>query len=150
MGMKASLSLKRHVTVLDETVVFLRSLVSEIEFTKSGINIILARFSAESTMKSLVFLKNFTDAECYSDFHGLWRKSIGGFPYYKSREKEKMLQLGSFLGTTDVTGQTEMINLYISYFSEYRSKAKEEYESRGKMYSLLGLFTGAAVYILLI
>lgn len=148
--MKTSLSLKKHVTVLDETVILLNSLISEIQFSKSGINRILSQFSLEPSMKNLGFLSYYYEADIYADFHDLWRKSISSCSYYRSGEKKKMLQLGAYLGTTDVNSQMNMINLYLKYFSEYRNKARDEYERCGKIYSLLGLFTGAAVYILLI
>ncbi len=149
-GMKISLLLKRRVTVLEETVVFLNSLIAEIQFSKSGIPRILNTFSSADSMQSLVFLKSFSEMGEYSDFRRIWKESISLFSYYKSEEKEKMLQLGSYLGTTDTDSQISTIKLYLSYFVGYRDRALEDYGRNGKMSSLLGLFIGASVFILLI
>lgn len=145
-----SLLLKERVTVLEETVIFLNSLIAEIQFSKSGIPRILNMFSSADSMKSLMFLNCFSETGEHSDFRRIWKESISSFSYYKSEEKEKMLQLGSFLGTTDTDSQISTIKLYLSYFVGYRDKAIEDYAKNGKMSSLLGMFIGASVFILLI
>lgn len=150
MGMKLSSSLKRHLTVLEETVVLFNSLVTEIEFSKAEITKILGRFSDEPSMKTLSFLRGFKETGDYDDFHALWSEAVSAFPYYKREEKEKMLQLGTFLGTTDVNNQMSMIRLYLNCFGEYRERARSEYEKQGRIYSLLGLFIGASAYILIL
>ena len=65
-------------------------------------------------------------------------------------EKIKMLQLGSFLGTTDADNQISTIKLYSGFFEKYRQCAVAEYEKYGRIASLFGMFAGASVFILLI
>lgn len=148
--MKASSLLRKRVTVLEETVYLLNALMSEIRFSKISIIAILSSLSEETSVKNLDFLKRFSDFDLYGDFHKEWHKAITVFPYYKNEEKAKMLQLGSFLGTTDTDSQIKTINLYFTYFEGYRENAKSEYDKYGKVSSLFGLFVGASVFILLL
>ncbi len=135
---------------MDETIIFLNTLCAEIEFSKMSILKILSYFTKEASMKSLCFLNDFSDGDVPENFHSVWKHSINTFPYYKSEEKEKMLQLGSFLGTTDVENQLKTIRLYLFFFESYRDNAVNEYEKYGKISALFGLFIGASVFLLLI
>ncbi len=148
--MKISSLLRKRITVLEETVFFLNSLMSEIEFSKMNIPEILSALSEESSLKNLKFLNRFPGLEIYGDFRKEWCTGINSFPYYKSEEKVKMLQLGTFLGTTDTNSQIKTIKLYFAYFGSYKENAVNEYEKYGKITSLFGLFIGASVFILLL
>lgn len=147
-GMKISLLLKKHLTVLEETIGFLNSLIAEIQFSKKGIPEILLILSSAPSMQNLTFLKSFSDSREFTDLREAWLNSISSFSGYKSDEKEKMLQLGTFLGTTDTDNQISTIKLYLAYFSEYRDRARSYYEKNGKLSSLLGMFIGASVFVL--
>ncbi len=148
--MKISLLLKKRVTLIEETIIFLNTLITEIEFSKRNVFEIFSVLSSEASMKNLPFLKSFGKSEEHSDFHSLWIKSINSTQSYKSEEKEKLLQLGNFLGTTDAKSQINTIRLYTVFFENYREKAVYEYEKYGKVSPLFGLFAGACIFILLI
>ena len=149
-GMRISLLLKKRVVVLEETLTFLSSLISEIRFSKNNIIKILSDLSSDEALNSLYFLKSFSCFTDNSDFRDIWIVSVKAFQYYKMEEKVKMLQLGAFLGSTDVESQIKTINRYIVFFENFLSKAETEYEKYGKTASLFGLFTGASVFILFI
>lgn len=149
-GMRISLLLKKRVVVLEETLTFLSSLISEIRFSKNNINKILSDLSSDEALNSLYFLKSFSFFTDNTDFRDIWIVSVKAFQYYKMEEKVKMLQLGAFLGSTDVESQIKTINRYIVFFENFLSKAETEYEKYGKTASLFGLFTGASVFILFI
>ncbi len=135
---------------MQETVVFLDSLCTGIGFSKGGIVKLLSELSSESSFKSLKFLKTFTDYPDYEDFRKMWKEAVSSFAYYKRDEKMKMLQLGSFLGTTDADNQISTIRLYSVFFENYLKTAAEEYEKYGKVSSLFGMFAGATVFIILL
>ena len=149
-GMKISSLLKKRITVLDETLFLLNSVMSEIEFSKTDIVKILSALSAEASLRSLLYLKRFCELDSYGNFHKEWHSAVISFPYYKSEEKDKLLQLGSFLGTTDISSQLSTLRLHFNYFVKYRDNAVSEYEKYGKVSSLFGLFAGASVFILLL
>lgn len=149
-GMKVSLLLKRRILVMDETLIFLRSLGAEIHFARSDIRKILYDLSSGESLKSLSFLEGFADYSENTDFPLVWHDCISSFSLYKSDEKSKMLQLGSFLGTTDADSQIKTIKLHESFFENYREKAITDNDKYGKAASLIGLFLGASVFILLI
>lgn len=150
MGMKVTSLLKMRVNVLEESVIFLDALINEIEFSKTDIISVLSKFSNESSMKNLTFLSYIADFGYESIFYSRWKYALDSFTYYKSEEKEKMLQLGSFLGTTDAKTQISTINLYKTFFEKYKNNAAADFEKYGKSSSLFGLFLGASVFILLL
>ncbi len=136
--------------MLDETILLLNSVMAEIQFSKADIVKIISEISFESAVKNLSFLENLSDIPVYEDFRSAWQKSINLFPYYKREEKERLLQLGSFLGTTDVDSQIDTLKLYLSFFEVYRFNSQNEYEKYGKASSLFGFFIGASIFILLL
>lgn len=149
-GMRISLSLKKRVRILEETVVFLNALSSEIKFSKNNIIKILSDLSSYKSLNNLLYLDCFASVTEYADFRNMWIAALKSFPYYKREEKEKMLQLGNQLGVTDTDNQINTIKLFIVFFENYLNVAKAEYEKYGKTASLFGLFTGASAFILLI
>lgn len=128
----------------------LRSLEAEINFARSDIRKILNNFSNESSMRNLRFLNIFSDCNENTDFHLLWYDAVSSFPFYKRDEKFKLLQLGSFLGTTDAVSQIKAINLYESFFDNYLKNAMADNDKYGKAASLFGMFFGASVFIIII
>ncbi len=135
---------------MEETVFFLNSLMSEIEFSKMNIPEILSSMSERESVRNLTFLERFYDFGLYGDFRNEWYEGISSFSCYKSEEKEKMLHLGTFLGTTDTESQVKTLKLYFNYFENYRENAVSEFDKYGKISSLFGMFLGASVFVLLI
>ncbi len=142
--------LKRRISILEETVVFLNALCSEIKFSKNNIIKILSDLSAHKSLNNLLYLDCFSSAIDYADFRNLWIGAVKSFPYYKRDEKLKMLQLGTYLGVTDTDNQINTINLFIVFFENYLNNAKTEYEKYGKIAPMFGLFAGASAFILFI
>ncbi len=142
--------LKNRITVMEETLFFLNSLMSEIEFSKMNIPEILSSLSEREAVRNLTFLGRFSDFGLYGDFRKEWCEGISSFSCYKSEEKEKMLQLGAFLGTTDTESQIKTLKLYFNYFENYRENAVSEFNKYGKVSSLFGMFLGASVFVLLL
>ena len=57
---------------------------------------------------------------------------------------------GKALGTTDVEGQLNHIELYKNILNSQLIKSKEEYKEKSKLYKVLGFFTGSIIAIMFI
>lgn len=148
MGMKASSQLKSRVSAIEETILLLSNISVEIKFTRKDLAEILKSFSNDSAYKNLSYLQSFSKYTTYDDFRSCWRVEIEAFTLYKSEEKEKMLQLVSCLGTTDVENQIRTIKLFSSYFDNYLINAVNDFNKFGKTAPMTGLFAGACIFIL--
>ena len=149
-GMNIATLLKKRVAIIDETIIFMDSLIAEIGFEKITLPQILHRLSEDALIGNLYYLKAFNDGSEYIDFNHRWCENIKSFPYYKNYEKDKLIQLGNFLGTTDADSQINTIKIYLSFFENYRKNAMNEFDRFGKTSPLFGLFAGAAAFILLV
>lgn len=67
----------------------------------------------------------------------------------KAEDKEELLNFGKMLGTTDTEGQLKHLELYKNIFSERQAAAKEEYQTKSKLYKTLCI-SGTATFALLI
>lgn len=150
IGIRMSLLLKRRKLLIEETLVFLNCLAVEISYSREDIVSIVNKLSSEKPMMNLLFLKICSDnTKNGLDFPEAWREAVNGVSVYKREEKEKLLQLGSFLGTSDSENQINTIKVYSSFFEEYRNYAEEDYDKYGKVSTLFGVFLGAAIFILM-
>ncbi len=144
-----SLLLKKRQILLEETITFLNVLIVSIEYSRMNIIRIICSLSEEGTVRNLDFIRNCAcELERGSDFPKAWNESVKDALLYKSSEKDKLLQLGAFLGTSDSVNQINIIKSYIVYFSGFLDNAADDYNRYGKVLSLFGMFLGSAVFIL--
>lgn len=132
------------------TVLFLQRLSDEIRYSRSNISEIIYRICSEASFGELDYLSKCNEYITGGyDFPFAWRKSVETTPLYKSKEKEKIIQLGNFLGTSDCESQVNTINLYSAFFEKYHSEAVKDSEKYVKLACVSGIFIGASVFILL-
>lgn len=86
-------------------------------------------------------------------FEVIWQETAKEFMRTEGFGKEdlQLLELlGSSLGYLDLTMQTETLNLAIIRTEETIGIAKEQQESRGKLYQTMGVTVGALLTLLII
>lgn len=86
-------------------------------------------------------------AEC-ADIHTAWDLACEALP--KSPEKELLKELGHSLGTSDKSGQLQMIEMYTERLSAFRDEAEECYKKKGSALSKVGMLCGAAAAVLIL
>lgn len=69
---------------------------------------------------------------------------------FNSKDKELLTSFFKDLGTTDIDGELSHIKMYQDLFSEQYRISKEDIKSKGKLYRMLGLFSGLAFVVLFI
>lgn len=85
------------------------------------------------------------------DFPEAWQRALEKETLpYSAEEKEKLLQLGNNLGTSDLKGQLSLMEIYSDFFSEYTQKAKSKEKKYGNTAVVLGALIGSMFFIILI
>lgn len=111
------------------------------------------RVVAESFCSEDFPLMNCNDIDCEKPYDKAFESSVdkinNRFSLTKA-DKELLVQFGSKLGSTDVTGQVAHAELYIELFNERLSKAREEESSKSKLYRVLGFSLGCAISLLVV
>ena len=151
-GVMLSSRLKRRSTFLGETVMFISQVSMEIEYVNLPLFEIFEKIVSGSCCRSLDFVPCCLEKwEKGEDFSFSWESSVekSSLPM-KKEERQKLKNLSLLLGTSDASGQKNLLTLYRSYFSSYYEKALKEYEKYGKMCVTLGVVMGTGIFIMLI
>ena len=69
---------------------------------------------------------------------------------FNNKDKELLSSFFKDLGTTDIDGELSHIKMYQELFSEQYKLSKEDIKNKGKLYRMLGLFSGLAFVVLFI
>ncbi len=86
-------------------------------------------------------------------FNNYWRECIESIPKTYALKKDDyslLYEFGKLLGTTDIEGQLNHIDLYCELFETNINNSKQELKQKSKLFILLGLFSGITIALLLI
>ena len=85
-------------------------------------------------------------------FGQLWREALDGEPdlLLDERESQILLELGEVLGRYDVEGQSGALRNSVLELERCLAGAEEEQRRLGRVYTTLGLGSGAMLVILLL
>ncbi|MCM1392734.1 MAG: stage III sporulation protein AB [Ruminococcus sp.] len=150
-GIHLSLHLKRRTSLLEKTVLMLESMKLDFEYLALPLDEMIYKYSDSQPYLSINFIH-----ECCRklrsglDFPSAWSGSVKTTSLYTSEEKDKLLQLGSILGTSDCGGQISMLEMYIGYFNQFLKNARSKSENYSGMCVYLGVFCGIGMFVLLI
>ncbi|MCH5300048.1 MAG: stage III sporulation protein AB [Ruminococcus sp.] len=151
-GFYFSERLKSRLNFLKEFISFLKSLQIQLRYCNGDILQILPLCSDSKTLEP--FIKNLSDKNKeYSSFAEIWKDSV----IYISKSNcltksdiNSMLEFGNILGTTDVAGQLNHIDLYIEIFNKAYENAREELKSKSKLYKTMGFFIGTTIALMIV
>lgn len=107
----------------------------------------LIKSSAPELLNS--FLKNSNE----DNFQLYWSRCVSDIPKSFALKKDDIsliFEFGKLLGTTDVEGQLNHINLYKELIDTNINNSFSELNSKSKLYKLLGLFAGLTIALLLL
>lgn len=124
---------------------FLTNLETNIRYTPDDI-ITLIKRSTPNYLTDIFC----SDSSVLTDY---WTESISRIPKsygLKSDDYSLLNEFGRILGTTDIDGQLNHIELYKSLFNNSLNNSLKEYKNKSKLYKLLGFFCGACLSIMLI
>ena len=102
-------------------------------------------------MSKLAFLKRAkTYYENGQSFEKSWKAALDEENVMGESEREKLIMLGSSLGKSGRKEQLKMLKLHSDSISEQIKLNAEEFRNKRKLFSSLGILTGAMVSVLLI
>ena len=84
------------------------------------------------------------------DFPSAWEAAVKREDILSCEEKQKLLQLGSFLGTSDLESQISVIRLYLISFDEYRKEARLKSNKYADTCIYVGVFCAIGLFVMLI
>lgn len=147
-GYVQSHRLSQRVVLLEETLRFLNAAQTEIRYSAADVAEIVQRHGS-----GLTFLRQCA-AYCRegTDFHTAWEAGVcAGSKGTGLTEQDRALlrDFGDGFGTSDVEGQLSHFRLYAELFGDRLERAREEKTSKGKLYLMLGSFSGIAMALFL-
>ena len=153
-GRAYSLTISHRVKELEAVMSMLKYLSAEIRYLMAPIQDIIKNLSRKSELLPLKFLEVCrTNIDNGEDFPTAWKKAIDDYRQVgqlKDDDLRLLYSLGEEIGTTDLTGQEGVCNMY-SELIDIKLQEARCYESKYKeFYSALGILGGLAVIIILI
>lgn len=152
IGINRASKLNLRVNLIEKTKLFIDAVKIEINYTNSSLPLIIENFSSQDTFETLDFLNLCQEKMNQgADFPFAWKNAItqSSQPYIED-EKDKLINLGASLGTSDLNGQLSLLNMYSIYFDEFLTQAKKQKDKYSNMSVSLGVFIGLAVFVLVL
>lgn len=125
---------------------FLSTLEINLRFKNTEI-FSLVKSSAPDMLK--IFFKESRE----NNFQLYWSDCVSGVPKsfaLKNDDISLISEFGKLLGTTDIDGQINHINLYKELIDKNINNSFEELKAKSKLYKLLGIFAGLTIALLLL
>lgn len=147
-GYAQSHRLSQRVEQLEKTLRFLTAAQTEIRYSAADVAEIVQKHGS-----SLAFLRQCA-SHCREgeDFHSAWEEGVRtGTKGTGLTEKDRSLlrDFGDGFGASDVEGQLSHCRLYAELLGDRLERAREEKSRKGKLYLMLGSFSGIAVALFL-
>lgn len=146
IGYYLSIRLKHRYDFLNSFKEFLSILKIKMIYNADEI-FTLIKSSSPDCLKE-IFTKPVKDS-----FSEYWRDCIEKIPKFyalKQEDYKLLIEFGTLLGTTDIEGQINHIDLYSRMLDSNINNSESELKQKSKLYKLLGLFSGLTVALLLI
>lgn len=152
VGVNYARELKDRTKLIESTLLMIKQIKIEIEFLNLPLFEMVQKISKSDSFKSLDYLSNCC---CLIkegiDFPLAWNRAIKeSLEKYNRSEKDKLLLLGESLGSTDISSQISMLNVYESYFLQEATLAKEKEKKYASLYITLGVLFGSMMFIIII
>lgn len=149
-GQLVNKRIKKRVTSLEEMIIFVEGINSQILFSKNNIETIISDLShaCEIKLKTICELSKNNNP----DFPEKWRNSVEKFyrdDCFKTEDKKILISFGKNLGVTDLQGQSNNCRLHLSMLEKQLIRAQKDAEEKLKTNSALSLFLALAVVIIL-
>ncbi len=145
VGQWESLKLSLRVRHLEELLVFIKNIETEIRFSSVPLLPLLKKYS-KTIPWMRICVKHMESGE---DFSGSWKKAVGQASGVWEKERDLLLRLGEGLGKTDLQGQISHCEMIFKLLEEVLEKAKEEQKNKSRIYQTLGAFGGIAIALLI-
>ena len=148
-GQYANIRLKKRLSSLENLVIFIEGINSQISFSQNNITDIMKNLN-DSANHNLKIINELIDMSG-NDFTKNWEKSVEMFSRYDCLNKEDkniLLSFGKTLGVTDLQGQSNNCRLHIGMLNRQLSSARENVRDRSKINTAISAFFAVAAVII--
>lgn len=150
-GFRMSEKIKQREESLRIILHMINRISSLIEYSSAHVCDILKVLAEDETLNKLSFIER---AETYYEngrsFEKSWKKAIYEDSVIGESERERLIMLGSSLGKSGRKDQLNMLKLHSDSISEQIKLNAEDFMNKRKLFTSLGILTGAMVSVLLI
>lgn len=149
-GYLQSHKLTARVRFLEAFLQFLTWLETQIRYSASELEALLAGYEAPLTLQPLL-------TECAGrmgqdePFSQAWDQGVALLPKESGLlpgDRQLLCQFAEGLGSTDVQGQITHCAMQRAFFTNRLEEARDERQKKGKLYTMLGSFAGVGVSLL--
>ncbi|HIR03856.1 MAG TPA: stage III sporulation protein AB [Candidatus Scatovicinus merdipullorum] len=152
-GLCASQRLTARVSFFEGFLAFLVRLQTQIRFNADDLSRLLATDEADGAVA--VFLKECRQTAQTEDRNVMqvWPQAVDRIPKntgLTSDDRKLLKDFSAALGTTDIDGQVAHCELYKTLAGARLEQAREEKAKKGKLYRMLGVFSGVCVSLLIL
>lgn len=148
IGIKKSQRLYRRRDFINDFLVFLDSLATNIRYSGDELSVIISK--SEDPFGKAVY-DSYRKSE--GSFFERWKKAVikisDGYSL-KHDDKQLLCSFGEKLGITDVEGQLKHIELYKGLAKAHLDDSKKDITEKSRLYKTMGFFVGAAVALIVI
>lgn len=148
IGFKKSQRLYKRRNILNDFLVFLDALATNIRYSTDELSVILSK--SEDSFGRAVYNSY---KEINGSFFERWKKSVadisGGYSL-KHEDKQLLCSFGEKLGITDVEGQLKHIELYRGLAEAHLEDSRKDIAEKSKLYRIMGFFAGTAAALVII
>lgn len=149
LGIAISLHFKKREEILEKTLLFIKNIKTDLSYSNLPLGAIIEKYAKNEYFSSPDFLSlclnKIKDEE---DIPDAWKESVEAEKLFSKREKEKLISLGMFLGSSGLDEQLNMLELYENYFQDFYSKAHENTQKYSKTAIITGTFLGFGIFVL--
>ena len=130
----------------------LQEMKIQLEYLNMPVYEMLYRMKSNEYFSKLKFLGECcTLVEAGYDFPKAWKRALENNPlYYMKEEKEKLLHLGTILGTSDQSNQIDIISIHSQHFEAFLKNAKITQQKYGNMSLIISALIGCMIFIIVI
>ncbi len=147
-GFKKSQRLYKRRDLINDFLIFLDSLATNIRYSTDELSVILSK-SEDSFGKTIYN----SYKETNGSFFERWKKSVISATqdyYLKHEDKQLLCSFGEKLGITDVEGQLKHIELYKNLATAHLEDSKKDITEKSRLYRTMGFFVGTATALIII
>ncbi len=152
LGTAYSSRLKKRSVAFGEITMLFERIALEFDYLSSPLPHVFKALCNENCLKNLDFVSLCSDLmEKGVGFPAAWSESIekSGLPLKKA-EKERLCEVSSLLGSSDLSGQQRILSVYINIFTQLSREAKEAEKKYASLSVTGGVFFGCILFVLVI
>ena len=146
----ASFRIRRRARILETTYMMLNEMKLTFEYACLPMYETVSRLNEKSSYSETFIPECKRLLDSGTDFPAAWSASVSTAKGLSRDEKQKLLQLGGLLGTSDLGSQLSVMDMYIRSFDEYRKEARLVSKKYADTCLYAGLFCALGIFVMLI